>query len=221
MRPLTELTNTRDPAWPLVQQWIAAAPSVEVLPVDRAKADAALMQLQVTLRSPMGAVVYHTGGLLIDHGWLRILGSGSERLSRSLPAWNNGRAPADKAGHPAFLLVADDVLGGLFAINGGALSDDLGKVFYLAPDTLQWENLSLGYSEFLAWALSPRLSEFYRDQRWPGWQGEVAKVQGDQALSIYPFLWAKNLPIEKRSRKAVPIEEIYRLTTDTRQQLAR
>jgi hypothetical protein len=221
MRPLTELTNTSEPAWPLVQQWIASAPHVEVLPADPAKADAALVQLQVTVRSPMGAVVHQTGGLLIDHGWLRVLGSGSKRLSRSLPAWNDGKVPTDAAGRPTLVLVADDVLGSLFAVNGGALGDDLGKVFYLAPDTLQWENLSLGYSDFLAWALSPRLGEFYRDLRWPGWQDEVTKVPGDRALSVYPFLWAEGAAIEERARKVVPLDEMYRLTMDMRQQLSR
>lgn len=64
MRTLTDLTHTDDPAWPLVQQWVADAPSVQVLSAERTRAEEALLQLQVTLRSPMGAVVYHTGGLL-------------------------------------------------------------------------------------------------------------------------------------------------------------
>ena len=82
MRSLIDLTSTPDPAWPMVQQWVVDAPSVQVLPAERPKADDALLQLQVTLRSPMGAVVYHTGGLLIDHGWLRVLGSGNARMTR-------------------------------------------------------------------------------------------------------------------------------------------
>ena len=36
----------------------------------------------------MGAVIFETGGILIDEGWLRILGSGHPRLPRSLPDWN-------------------------------------------------------------------------------------------------------------------------------------
>src|SRR5258705_10207720 len=75
-RPLSELLNTDDPAWPLVQQWITDAKNmVEILPAPPNAADE-LEASQVTLRSPMGAMVYHTGGLLIDHGWLRILGGG-------------------------------------------------------------------------------------------------------------------------------------------------
>lgn len=125
VRPLAELVDTADSAWPLVQDWIAHARNpVEVLPVaDRRQAGQALLGTQVTTRSPMGAVVYESGGLLIDHGWLRVLGSGHPRLSRSLPAWNEGRSAG-------FLLIADDVLGGFFALNGGALGPDAGQVYY-------------------------------------------------------------------------------------------
>jgi len=221
MRTLTDLTHTDDPAWPLVQQWVADAPSVQVLPAERTKAEEALLQLQVTLRSPMGAVVYHTGGLLIDHGWLRVLGSGSERMTRSLHGWNQGKAPVDANGRPTLVLAADDVLGGLFAVNGGALGEKQGEVFYFAPDTLQWEGLSMGYTDFLAWALSPRLSEFYRDLRWPNWQDEVATLTGDQAVSVYPFVWAKGPPLGQRTRKSIPVDELFRLTLDLRQQLSR
>jgi len=82
-RPLADLLKTDDPAWPLVQQWIAEARNpVEVLPVTQKAADAELEALQVTVRSPMGAIAYHTGGLLVDHGWVRILGSGHARLPK-------------------------------------------------------------------------------------------------------------------------------------------
>lgn len=66
MRPLSELIDTEDPAWPEVQEWIAVATNaVEVLPVNEAHRDSALLAVQVTTRSPMGALVYETGGLLI------------------------------------------------------------------------------------------------------------------------------------------------------------
>ena len=56
MRPLSELIDTEDPAWPEVQEWIAGATNpVEVLPVDRANRDSALLAIQVTTRSPMAA----------------------------------------------------------------------------------------------------------------------------------------------------------------------
>jgi hypothetical protein len=45
--------------------------------------------------------------------------------------------------------VADDAAGGCFSINGGGLGDDVGAVYYWAPDILQWEPLGIGYTAFL------------------------------------------------------------------------
>jgi hypothetical protein len=219
MHSLSDLTTTDDPAWPLVQQWLAGAPNAIALPVADVQAAAVLTELQVTLRSPMGAVAYHTGGILIDHGWLRILGGGNERLPRSITHWNAGRAPQDANGRAAYLFVADDVLGGLFALNGGGLHGRTGNVFYLAPDSLEWEDLSVGYTDFLRWALSSRVETFYTAQRWPDWQDEVARIAGDKALSVYPFLWAAGPEMEKRARRAVPVDEVYNLMMEFHRQL--
>src|SRR5262245_20263603 len=86
MRSVEELINKTEPAWVLVQQWIDSAKNkVEVLRRDSAKANNALYKTQVTTRSPMGAVIYSSGGILVDNGWIRILGSGSSKLNRALP----------------------------------------------------------------------------------------------------------------------------------------
>jgi Protein of unknown function DUF2625 len=144
-QPLEKLIDIVDPALPLVRQWLAnAVRPVEMLPPSPAR-DAALLETQVTTRSPMGAVVHETGGILIDHGWVRFLGSGHERLTRTLPGWNCNRADG-------FYLVADDAVGGFFAINGGAFGDDVKNIYYFAPDALRWEPLKIGYSSFLEWA---------------------------------------------------------------------
>jgi hypothetical protein len=72
MRPIGELINCDDQAFPLVREWVGAAVRpVEILPASEARQEA-LYQTQVTTRSPMGAIVYETGGLLIDGGWLRV-----------------------------------------------------------------------------------------------------------------------------------------------------
>ncbi|MEZ6003939.1 MAG: DUF2625 family protein [Planctomycetota bacterium] len=83
-------------------------------------------------------------------------------------AWNSGRSD----GH---LLVADDVVGGFFSLNGGAFGQDLGSMYYWAPDTLNWEPLGLSYSDFLVWALSDNLSQFYQNLRWEDSEAEVRK----------------------------------------------
>ncbi|QOV92488.1 DUF2625 domain-containing protein [Humisphaera borealis] len=212
MRPLHELINRDDPAFPLVREWVkAAVRPVDVLPPSHTRDDA-LFQTQVTTRSAMGAVVYETGGIVVDGGWLRILGSGNAEVTRTLPAWNAGRSDG-------FFLVADDAVGGFFAINGGALGDDRKNLYYFAPDSLEWEPTEMGYSEFLQWAFSGKLDQFYEWIRWPGWDADVRTLHGDRCYAFYPFLFTKEGAGGCGQRMEVPIEEAWGLQMDLRNQL--
>lgn len=221
IRTLADLINQAEPALPMVRTWIQDAKCpVEILPCSVADGEKALLAAQVTTRSPMGTICHETGGILVDHGWLRILGAGCLRLPRALMAWNEGRVPLSPDGRPLVLLVADDVIGGFFAMNGGGMPDvEPGHVAYLAPDTLNWESLGLNYSQFLCWSWSGRMETFYGEQRWPGWQTEIAQLDGAQVIGIYPFLWAKGPPIGERHRGVVPIAEAWSLTMDMRNQM--
>ena len=163
----------------------------------------------------MGAIIYETGGLLIDHGWIRLLGSGHPRLPRSLPGWNTGRSIKNPGEYPSFLLVADDVIGGFFAVNGGALGSDQGTVFYFAPDTLQWENLEMKYTAFVEWCLMGDLAGFYGDYRWVDWEKEVEVLEGDKGFNIYPPLCTEKLTISERSRRIVSLSELYSMNVKT------
>ncbi len=211
MKTLQELVNLEEPAWELVQQWLKEAKnSYEILPKNRQRAERELVANQVTTRSPMGAIIYETGGILVDNGWLRILGSGSEKLDRSISEWNKGKSFEKQGDTPSFLLVADDVLGGYFAINGGGLGENLGKIYYFAQDTLAWEDLNITYSHFLNWAFAGNLEQFYEGFRWDNWQEEVKNINGNQVFSFFPFLSTKEgKNINQISRKIVPIEEHY------------
>jgi Protein of unknown function DUF2625 len=221
MRAVDELINKREPGWPMVQQWIDKAKNkVEVLTCDTLKAKDALYKTQVTTRSPMGAIIYSTGGLLIDNGWIRILGSGNSKLNRTLPDWNKGKSFNEFGERPPFLLIADDAVGGFFALNGGQLGKDPGKVYYLSPDNLQWESLNISYSDFLDFCFNGDLMKFYRNLRWAKWKDDVSKLSGDKGYSFYPFLWTKERKDpNKDSRKDVPIEELYLLILSSRKQL--
>lgn len=221
MKSIEDLINTKEPGWDLVQEWIGKAKNkVEILPCDTAKAKAALYQTQVTTRSPMGAIIYATGGLLIDHGWIRILGSGHARLNRSLPEWNLGKSFKETGDVPQFLLIADDAAGGFFAVNGGALGPDPGKVYYLAPDNLDWEALDLTYSDFLSFCFNGDLADFYKSLRWNQWEEEVARLDGNETYNFAPMLFTQEgKDINKVSRKAVPVQEQYEANMQFREQL--
>lgn len=220
LKTLDELIEKDEPAWELVSEWIEQATNpIEILSKNQEQAESALYQTQVTTRSPMGAIIYETGGILIDNGWLRILGSGNGKLDRNLPNWNKGKTFDEFGEKPSLLLIADDIVGGFFAINGGALGQDLGKVYYFGPDTLNWEPMDIGYSDFIWWAFTGNLADYYDNVRWKNWKKEISKLNGNQGISFYPFLWTKHKNIEKLSRKAVPIAEIWTLQQEVLKQL--
>ena len=161
--------------------------------------------MQVTTRSTIGAVAFETGGILVDHGWLRFLGSGHPRLTRTLPGWNRERSSG-------FYLVADDAVGGFFALNAGAFGDDAGNIYYWAPDRLDWEDLQVGYTDFFHWSLTKRLAEFYGDLRWPTWKDDLAGLSGDRCFAFYPFLWTKEGSVKKSDRRDVPVRKCEAFT---------
>lgn len=221
MQSLDELINQSDPAWPLVLKWIDSAKNkVEVLGVDSAKAKEALYHTQVSTYATLGAVIYNSGGIMIDSGWLRILGSGSERLNRSVPDWNKGKTITDYGDKPTYLLVADDAVGGFFAINYGAFGEDLKHIFYLAPNSLQWEPLGLGYTEFIRFCFDSDLSAFYKGLRWSTWNKFITNLDGDKSYSFRPYLWSEaGMDIEKCTRKLVPTEELFNFNLKKQKEL--
>lgn len=221
-RSLRELIDTSDPAWPLVQEWIGEARNhVEVLLGEREKGEEVLLHMQVTTRSPMGAIGLESGGLLIDHGWLRFLGSGHTRLQDTLRTWNMpDEATTSVLPTGSFMIVAHDVVGGFFALNGGAFPGKPGEAFYFAPDTLRWEGTGKSYSQLLDWAFSGDLGLFYQQMRWPTWQEDIVSLSGDRGMFFYPLLCAERaMHINQRQRKPVPMRELWHLYLDLAQQL--
>lgn len=217
-RSLDQLTAVEDPAWPIICKWIADAhQAVEVLSSEQAQAEATLLALQVTTRSPLGAFALETGGILVDHGWPRLLGSGHAHLPDTLLTWNGLAEPAMGPALEGGFVVAVDVFGGVFAVNGGGLGPDSG-IHYFAPDSLRWEALECSHLAFVEWTLTGDLARFYATMRWPGWEWEVAALALAYGISIYPFLWAAGPPVATRSRRAVPLAELWSLEREMAQQ---
>ena len=222
MRPLQDLiVGGPEDAWTQVQAWQAASRRpVEILDGRRADGEATLLAAQVTSRSPMGAVALNCGGILIDGGWLRVLGAGNDKIGGGLREWNErlGGARLDPPIGDA-LIVAYDALGGWFAVNGGRWPDRLGDVRYLTPDATGWQPFDVGYSGLLEWSMSGDLDTFYKGQRWPRWQSEVASLGTDQAIA-YPPLGFEATPVGDRTRRAVPAHELWSFHHEIARQVA-
>lgn len=168
--------------------------------------------LQVTSKSVLGSIILNTSGIVIDN-WIRILGHGSN-INRGILSYNsigeNGVAmKVDK-----MLIVADDVVGGLFALNAGKFSEGIGEVWYFAPDTLEWESLEMQYSEFIAWLAQGNVDEFYSTVRWSTWKEDCKNVKFNEAILIYPFLWSNEIQLEKADKKIVPVVELLEINQE-------
>lgn len=188
---------------------------VDIIPSDRLKGKEALYQVQVTTHSYLGAIVYFTGGVFIKGGMIRMLGSGSDKIKRSVPEWNKGKSFNNYGEQPKFVLFADDALGGFFAINGGGLGADVGKIYYLAPEALEWESLDMGHSQFVEFCLNGNLEEFYGALSWDGRDKLIKEISGDQAIFFFPFLWTtEGKDLSKVTKKPISVQEAYSLKTD-------
>lgn len=150
---------------------------------------------------------------MIDHGRLRIFGSGCERLNRGIYDFNLGKSFAEARRMPSYLLVADDVLGGFFAINGGAFAGEAGNVFYYAPGSGEWEDCEMGYSQFVYWALCGDSQKFYEPFRWEGRREDVASLSPDKTMfALSPLLWQDadiKRKLEQMREEGMPTERYF------------
>lgn len=203
---LRELTAVDDPAGPLLEEWLATGKvDAHVLDVDPVRRDRCLLGLQVSLRSVLGALAYETGGVVVDHGWLRLLGGGHG----ALPSLYEAMGLDDTSASPDYVVLGWDVIGGVFALDGGALRGVKGHVCYYAPDALQWEDLEFGHAEFVRWALTGGLATFAGDLRWESWQSQAPGVPLDEVYLSDPPLWTpEGQVIDEAARRRVRVDEL-------------
>ncbi|OWA33614.1 hypothetical protein B9G55_19865 [Saccharibacillus sp. O16] len=222
MKRLEDLLSS-DSAWPSLLQTIEQAENdVHVLPTERQRAEETLVDMQASDRTTLGAVVLNSGGLLIDRGWLKVLGSGHPDIEGDLLSWNGqGAAPLALQVKPeGYVIVAYDLAGGFFAINNGAFHDHAPTVHYFAPDTLEWEDTEKGYTDFLDWALNGDLDQYYATFRWKGWVEDIAALQGGQVMLIVPFLWTEEgRDVNNAQRKPVSASELWDMQQEMQREL--
>jgi hypothetical protein len=207
MKKAVELSRTTDPGWPLIQELIqTTSHNVTALPTfSTVQTEKTLEALQVTTRSFLGAVAYHTGGIAIDYGWLRFLGSGTSKLVDVVkPNTTNGEFYTTD-----YMIVAYDVLGGIFALDGGGLgSEKPGNACYFSPDGLEWEDLGLGYGNLLEAFIGGLGKDFYTGLRWANWEKDTQNLELDQMFAFYPFLSTSQGGVDRSQRAIVPVKEL-------------
>jgi hypothetical protein len=214
MLKLEALINHQEPALPLLREWSkdpsgnggTLLPRSEIISADT------LQRLQVTTRSMLGTVVYETGGVSIANGLIRLLGSGE---GRSLQKTHEKMGLPLDGSYPDVLMVADDILGGLFALNGGRFGPDgPGQVFWLAADDIVWIPLNVGYADFVSWCLTGDLKRLYEPFSQLKPYGMQPRPSFDAVYSFYPFLWTKEAKSTQPDIRVIDAEDSLRLRLD-------
>lgn len=174
---------------------------IEILPVDDKVKYECKKQFLINQDSLLGVILENTGGIIIEH-WIRIYGTGKCNVIT-----RNKLIPFEE------LAIAEDILGGLFILLAN------GNIGYFAPDCLEVEDMELNIGQFLYWCFHGDTDMFYADYRWKNWKEDVAKLNCDNGIAFYPFLFAKADNLESRMRKEVPMSEIIGMEFDFSKQL--
>ncbi|WP_051288966.1 DUF2625 family protein [Mycobacterium sp. URHD0025] len=205
-RGLDELDLAESTVWAQIEQW-AQQGTNRVLPITATEGQAQLLNLQMTTLSTQGAVTLNCGGILADHGWLKLFGGGTADMP-ALADLISGIEGIGGAG-----LCGIDVLGGVFAINWGAFPGEHHLLWYWAPDALDWEPCGdWKHVDLLYAALTGQMDKFYADLRWPGWQDDVAALAVDQGYTLTPDPYTVEGRDKSQVRKGVvPMAEICRV----------
>lgn len=170
--------------------------------------------LQVKSQSFLGSIIINTSGVIIDN-WIRLLGCDCEG-NRGIVSYNLINEERVPTRIEKMLIVADDIIGGIFALNKGKFPSGLEKVWYFNPYTLNWESLEMDYSTFLHWISDEKMDEFYSKIRWSNWKEDAKIVRFNEAIFINKFLWTKEIQFEKLYNKILPVEELLYITQEYR-----
>ena len=101
------------------------------------------------------------GGIVVDD-WIRLYGCGWLSVFDKNELYNKSNA--------VDILIGKDVLGGLFGLKDRV-------VYYFAPDTNEWENMEIYYTQFLDWLINKpeAVNKFYESYRWNSWKEDCKK----------------------------------------------
>lgn len=176
-----------------------------LLPSEPARSHTVCTRFSLDPESLLGNFVSSLGGLLVDHGWLHLLGSGN-RTHSGLIEWNTD----SEVSVSGLLLLGFDVLGGAFAWNRSTSLSSRNDVLYFSPQTLNWLPLHLTYEKFLEWILTEDLRSFYRDARWPGWEEECQALGANEGIAVQPPLSQSEPEIAVRARMALAMKDLWK-----------
>ncbi|GAS83299.1 DUF2625 family protein [Paenibacillus amylolyticus] len=211
---IAELVDRENHAWEELKELLDSGENTyEYVPAKQEAGGDTLYRLQISTKSYLGAVAYETEGIVVDQGWITLLGAGGDSTSGSLTSWNGVSEQPWVDVLEGMMVVAYDAAGGFFGLDTGKYGRT-GQVYYFAPDTLEWESTELTYSGFINWLANGDLEQFYQTFRWKGWQEDMSQLQTGQVFAYYPPLWTQEGGGEISSKAPISIMEAWKSALD-------
>lgn len=203
-----------DNALPLIQSWInSSKEKIEV--ISRTNfLEMCDEVLGISERSSLGTLVNHTGGMSVADGKIRHFG-GPNQYDLSVKLVNNleNRLPTQI---PGILIVADDVLGGLFGININTQIGKVGSILYLPPDSYVWEDLGIGHTAFLEWSIHGDTSLFFKKY---ALLNIPDKIPFYKTMSFTPPLWVADKSLTNHLSEQIDSKKAHAIRAGIMNQL--
>lgn len=189
----------------LGEKLLNGASHVEIIPPDKPCAEINSAYYQADGSTNFGLLITQSGGVIVN-GVVRLLGSNRDPQFRDINMFNI------KFGSAGMVFIGDDIFGGIFAVNTGLFSDNLGSIMYFAPDTLEWEDTELQLSGLFAWLKDGDMAGYYGQFSAEEYEKLRAMNIGfNEVLHILPPQWSAEFKTENHDVRAIDINEHYRL----------
>ena len=157
----------------------------------------------VSYSSDLATVIENCEQITVDD-WVHVFGHGKGASGQTIFVLSS---LPDSDYMKNSIVVAKDVLGGLFAICMDEEEEAYGDILYLQPECLEWEYSGMDYSQFLVWLAHEDLDAFYEDVRWKGWRDAASHIDIDSALKFTPEIWMEACDISAAPRQIVPFKK--------------
>ena len=134
----------------LLKEWIKSSEGNVCIHRTNTKYD---LEFPVTNKSVLGSLISHYSMVMSLDGKIRLFG-GDDNERASLFSINRVRNGKETL-IPGLLVVADDICGGIYAINNGFIKNaSRGNVVFLPANSVTFEDLEIGHADFVHWCMT-------------------------------------------------------------------
>ena len=194
--------------WKEILKRIKTSANSVVLEKKGALSPRELQRLGIPKTSTIGQVMLHAKRIVVN-GYLRVLGGEMMEVTNKVRTLYPGNK----------LVIATDIWGGIFAVSNGDFAGNTADIWYYAPEKLQWECLDIDYPFFIDWVFTEDFNIFHESFLWSNMDDTLKTLTPDEAVLVYPFLWAKECNIETATKQAVPFEELLQINAEYEKKL--